>query len=171
VNPYDMIKAERARQIAKGYDAAHDEQHEDGELAAAAAAFAAVESKKSFCARQLWPFDGFDLSMENPTLNNLTKAGALIVAEMERVMRRDSMNAEIVSERSIEDIDRVNIELADERERAAIANAGLNQAVRMISEGDDHIRALLDILDRTGGFTSPADQETIRKARQAVARG
>lgn len=83
-----MIQEERQRQVAKGYNAAHDDEHEDGELAAAAASFAAVESKHARSrVRQLWPFDDHYSDMENSTIRNLAKAGALIVAEMERVQR------------------------------------------------------------------------------------
>lgn len=35
----------------------------------------------------------------------------------------------------------------------------------------DHLRAVLQIIDRTGGYMSTADQETLRAARKAVARG
>lgn len=41
----------------------------------------------------------------------------------------------------------------------------------VLTVAEDHIRALLDIIDRTGGDRSPADQETIRAAREAVAGG
>lgn len=76
-------------------------------------------------------------------------------------------------------------ELRAEQELSAIACAGLDHAALLLGKrgvhassltdvltvADDHIRALLQIIDRTGGFTSPADQETIRAARKAVSRG
>lgn len=80
----DLIAAERKRQISKGYDAAH----EDGALAAAAASFAAVEGKRTVrFALDLWPFSG-GYDTERTGLENLVCAGALIVAEIERLQRR-----------------------------------------------------------------------------------
>jgi hypothetical protein len=87
------IWAERQRQVDdEGWTAEHDDQHTLGELALAAAAYAEhTFASDSF--RQsnktppaYWPFDA---SWWKPTdrRRDLVKAGALIVAEIERLDR------------------------------------------------------------------------------------
>lgn len=97
-----LIADERRRQIQdKGYDACHDAGHDCGELAAAAANYALN------AACQLSPYDG--LSNDEPpdsdswpslsgepwpwkpkdAKRDLVRAGALIAAELERMLRRD----------------------------------------------------------------------------------
>lgn len=90
------VISERFRQVdAEGYDAAHDDEHEPGELARAGAAYAisarshVVEKRSSGLwqiATQVWPFQepmklyGFR--------RDLVKASALILAEGERFDRQ-----------------------------------------------------------------------------------
>jgi hypothetical protein len=62
-------------------------------------------------------------------------------------------------------------DLVDAEERSSIAHDGLNEAARLIGELTFHLRAVLGIIDRTGGYMSTADQETLRAARKAVALG
>ena len=85
VTPYTFIKSERKRQIEKGFDVAHDDTHINGELAAAAAAYAQVGCY------DLYPFDNPDKFKENQEtmtrVQQLVVAGAFIVAEIERLMR------------------------------------------------------------------------------------
>ena len=104
----EMIAAERARQIAvEGWDIGHDDEHEDGQLADAAACYAAMPDSRhvkplgSFdtvsltpdpdrCFRSpvLWPWDScWWKPTPNDRVRELVKAGALIVAEIERVQR------------------------------------------------------------------------------------
>ncbi|MDP3740343.1 MAG: hypothetical protein Q8R02_23350 [Hyphomonadaceae bacterium] len=88
----DVI-AERARQIsAEGWTEAHDDdQHPDGHLAKAAAMYAiealpAVPVARLF--KDLWPWD---LKWWKPKghRRNLVRAGALIIAEIERLDRAE----------------------------------------------------------------------------------
>lgn len=90
---------ERWRQVDKGYDAEHDDTHDDGELAAAAACIA-VGGRLSYgdsAPRNgddypVWPWDeawGRKLVDEKPERERLIVAIALLVAEVERIDRRD----------------------------------------------------------------------------------
>lgn len=106
----EAIAAERARQMAaEGYDGKHDDCHGGGELPRAAACYAMPErlyvqrifaDQVNFC--DPWPWDSrFDkrpvksrgnvVDPEGATvverLALLTKAGALIAAEIDRLLR------------------------------------------------------------------------------------
>lgn len=98
----DLIRAERHRQIAKGYDAAHDDGHSDGQIAKAAASFTCAAGRRAqplpwsaqdavdHLQRQasaLWPFADGGPDAADDQLDLLAKAGACIIAEMERVTR------------------------------------------------------------------------------------
>jgi hypothetical protein len=91
------IAAERTRQIEKeGWTAEHDDEHDGGELAKAAACYAlrgenAVIGRDAVTielSKLLWPWDW---KWWSPTPNNrireLEKAGALIAAEIDRLLR------------------------------------------------------------------------------------
>lgn len=91
----ELIAAERLRQItAEGYDWAHDDEHDEGELALAAAAYAMTsigEVEDRGNGEVWWPWrsrhdaaDGF-----KPTygVRDLVRAGALIAAEIDRLQR------------------------------------------------------------------------------------
>ena len=79
------IDAERDRQIAKGYDSAHDTSHVRGELAAAAATFAWIASTRSqHMTVAMWPWSSSLPRREDDEIL-LIKAGAIIVAELERI--------------------------------------------------------------------------------------
>lgn len=93
----EEIAAERARQMgAEGWSAEHDDEHSNGALAAAAATYAAHAALASrdgadtTLGREAvfgwWPWDW---SWWKPTnrRRDLVKAGALIVAEIERLDR------------------------------------------------------------------------------------
>lgn len=98
-----LIEEERIRQQQKGFTLNHDDQHAMGELVEAAQCYACVGSAQvRGSSREEWPvemFDGFhDSLLEWPfeedayrpsshALRNLVKAGALIVAEIERMHR------------------------------------------------------------------------------------
>lgn len=80
------IAAERARQISQeGWTPEHDDAHEDGALAKAAAVYALHAVLGQFFVRW-WPWDA---SWFKPTTGrrDLVKSGALIVAEIERMDR------------------------------------------------------------------------------------
>lgn len=94
-----LLIAERERQIsAEGWTPEHDDAHDGGELAAAAAMYALYASRQKtgigeFCwqvLRQLWPWDWnwFKTPIGDEGVErSLVKAGALIVAELERRAR------------------------------------------------------------------------------------
>lgn len=80
------VLAERQRQItAEGWTLEHDDAHTKRELAAAATCYASVYP----LAASYWPWD---LEWWKPTdhRRNLVKAGALILAEIERLDRAAS---------------------------------------------------------------------------------
>lgn len=91
MNALDMIAAERADHGRRGFTNEHDDEHTDGEIAWAAAEFAMpgyVPEPGS------WAFS----RNEHSRLEQLAKAGALIVAEMERIMRAQAVEEQISSQ-------------------------------------------------------------------------
>lgn len=85
-----LITAERLRQIAvEGFTPEHDAQHAHGVLGAAGAAYALHAAGMVSDARDSWPFgDGFK---PGPThLDSLVKAGALIAAEIDRIVAEEA---------------------------------------------------------------------------------
>lgn len=81
-----LIARERTRQSAKeGWTPAHDDQHETGELATAAAVYALHHTVR----RGLigWPWDLSWFKPKGP-IADLTRAGALIAAEIDRLLRK-----------------------------------------------------------------------------------
>jgi len=112
----ERIAAERERQVSEeGYDAEHDDGHDDGSLAMAAVCYAACaageriyamdEYASQFRFSDPWPWgDGSDARPhdgnvpKDPTdeegLRLLVKAGALIAAEIDRLLRRSAKAVE-----------------------------------------------------------------------------
>jgi len=85
------IYAERRRQIdSEGWTPEHDDDHNAGELARAAACYAVggriAESVGVGIARWIWPWTN-DWWKPDTRRRELVKAGALIVAEIERLDR------------------------------------------------------------------------------------
>ncbi len=82
------IATERARQVEdEGWSPAHDDQYQCGELAAAAACYAVGEMIHQTCTDgYLWPW-GEDGWKPSDRRRELVKAGALIIAEIERLDR------------------------------------------------------------------------------------
>ena len=89
----ELIAVERKRQIEEeGWTAEHDDrEHGIGDLARAASCYAAlVMYENPGEARNppaLWPWSTMDWHPSPNQLWNLAKAGALIAAEMDRLMR------------------------------------------------------------------------------------
>ena len=84
----NAIIAERESQIVKGYDAAHDDAHKEGELAEAAGIVAAdleVTDMEPHGPRQ-WAAYIFD-KHEHDRRRQLVIAAAMLVAEIERMDR------------------------------------------------------------------------------------
>ena len=94
----ELITEERARQISvEGWTPEHDDAHESGELAAAAACYALPDLIRQALPNRLtripiveslWPWE---LRWWKPTPENrvreLVKAGTLIAAEIDRLQR------------------------------------------------------------------------------------
>lgn len=106
----DMIAAERIRQMeSEGFTAAHDDQHADGVLARAGACYAmnagkAASYEERHGIRMLaqdymrspmpadWPW-ALDWWKPKTQMQDLVRAAALLVAEIERQIRRDGATA------------------------------------------------------------------------------
>jgi hypothetical protein len=87
----DALVTERARQINReGWTPEHDDQHADGALALAAACYAASGAGRKIEQSpwwDVWPWDLSDYKPGDPR-RDLVRAGALIVAEIERLDRK-----------------------------------------------------------------------------------
>lgn len=85
----ELIAAERRRQIeVEGWAPEHDDQHEDGDIVAAAIAYAHAENSRELDARLTWwPWDAEWWKPSDDPIRNLVKAGALIAAEIDRRQR------------------------------------------------------------------------------------
>ena len=84
------VLAERARQIsAEGWTPEHDDQHVDGEMAQASGCYALnAAGWKTEALRGCWPIKWMAAWFKPTTpRRDLVKAGALIIAEIERLDR------------------------------------------------------------------------------------
>lgn len=87
-----MIRAERARQIGvKGYTPEHDARHDGTQLARAAACYAlhaaGVTQIGAHLAGQAWPWPWPQAGFKpGEPVDDLVKAGALIAAELDRLI-------------------------------------------------------------------------------------
>lgn len=90
-----LITAERQRQVdVKGWTPEHDDEHEDAALAWAAACLAAPEKvyrvdiyRDSIGWREPWPSYWKQMHEPQDRVRELVKAGALIAAEIDRLLR------------------------------------------------------------------------------------
>lgn len=95
-----MIAEERRRQQmppelgGEGWTAEHDNNHPNGELSMAATCYAAQGNcqvrgqKRDLSVPDLWPWDGEYWKPSDDLIVNLTKGGALIAAEIDRLKRK-----------------------------------------------------------------------------------
>lgn len=98
LNGAGMISEERQRQIEQeGYTPGHDDEHKMGELALAAAAYATqaavdVQGLVGPAERRwsAWPWGSGTWKPSDDPIRNLSKAGALIAAEIDRLQRAQS---------------------------------------------------------------------------------
>lgn len=97
MNGVQLIAAERTRQIEdEKWTAEHDDGHRHGELAQAGACYAiaaCVHSHHQMDAAKLrppaqWPYDDEWWKPVSDPIRNLTKAGAMIAAEIDRLQRK-----------------------------------------------------------------------------------
>lgn len=87
----ELIELERIRQVTQeGWSAEHDDRHGGGELADAALCYITAEDSETFDEVILgmnWPWHT-DWWKPSDRIRNLTKAGALIAAEIDRLQRK-----------------------------------------------------------------------------------
>jgi hypothetical protein len=99
----ERIAAERERQVsAEGWTPEHDDEHADGSLARAAARYAEQAGNdwsESTIAPYGWPWDDKWWKPTGDAVRDLTKAGALIAAEIDRLERSAAAEAEARDER------------------------------------------------------------------------
>lgn len=84
----ELIAAERKKQVAKGYDDAHDARHQDYELSQAAL----CHLKRAYYGHAVglavpadWPFEPGSWKPTGDTFQDLIVAGAFIAAELDRM--------------------------------------------------------------------------------------
>ncbi len=94
-----LIEQERLRQITQeGWTAEHDDRHTSGELSMAAMCYAAYvgntlhpdtqgDGDWDIKPPEWWPWDGSWWKPKLDPVDNLVKAGALIAAEIDRLLR------------------------------------------------------------------------------------
>lgn len=88
----ESIKAERQKQIDKGYNAEHDSKYQNGELSLAALVLAGYANGQNTkkeetlkVAKEMWPFGEF--VPDDSDINNIIKACSLMVAEIQRISK------------------------------------------------------------------------------------
>lgn len=104
-----LIARERLRQVSQeGWSEYHDDGHDYDELAIAAACYALPDRKRESERRlavlpMLWPWDfKFWKPTPDDRICELVKAGALIAAEIDRLQRLDSSQADESNEQADE---------------------------------------------------------------------
>lgn len=98
MNGAELIAAERVRQVAaEGYAPDHDDDHDLGELTAAALCYldaylpSLMDEAPELPVPQAWPWEAEawkPAGLDDP-VRDLVRAGALIAAEIDRLQRRD----------------------------------------------------------------------------------
>lgn len=85
----DVI-AERSRQVSKeGWTTSHDDEHDEGDLSLAGAVYAITKGPRSDVP-PAWPWEAAAFKPRDWRAN-LVRAGALILAEIERLDRADKL--------------------------------------------------------------------------------
>lgn len=89
MNAFQLIRDERERQVKEEkFYTSHDDEYTDGELAQAASVYAMPPPRDRHFITDHWPWDIYSWK---PTPDNriqeLVKAAALIVAEIQRLQR------------------------------------------------------------------------------------
>lgn len=88
----DVI-AERQRQVeAEGWTPEHDDEHSEGQMAAAAVCYAFTAVRSPHYIGHIWPWSS-DWFKPTSKRRNLVKASALILAEIERLDRAALSNS------------------------------------------------------------------------------
>lgn len=102
-NGIELIAAERMRQWqSEGFSFVHDDGHQLGELSEAGAAYATVASAMirgvsagefpadMMTAEGKWLWEEESWKPSDDPIRNLVKAGALIAAEIDRLLRKEN---------------------------------------------------------------------------------
>ncbi|TMC10553.1 MAG: hypothetical protein E6J41_07990 [Chloroflexi bacterium] len=86
----ELIAAERRRQVAfEGMTPEHDDEHIHNQLSRAAASYIAITVwPDSYEAENFWPWNLDDFKPVDDPVPNLVKAGALIAAAIDRLLRK-----------------------------------------------------------------------------------
>ena len=85
----ELIAEERKRQIeVEKWDEEHDDKHSKGEIANAARCYAIPGVKSWWTTGLDWPWNVSWWKPSDDPIRNLTKAGALIAAEIDRLQRQ-----------------------------------------------------------------------------------
>jgi hypothetical protein len=88
----ERIAAERKRQIEEeGFAAEHDDQWDKNELAMAALCYSAPDGNKYSVLYPWWPWH-WEWWKPGNRIHDLEKAGALIAAEIDRLLRMEREN-------------------------------------------------------------------------------
>ena len=83
-----LITSERRRQIQReGWTPEHDDAHEEDELARAAVKYIEAACAFDHGWHAMWPWEPSWWKPSDDAIRNLTKAGALIAAEIDRIRR------------------------------------------------------------------------------------
>lgn len=89
-NAVQSVISERQRQQSvEGWTPEHDDEHTEGEMAEAAACYAMFANNQGFSVPDLWPW-AREWWKQSGQRRDLVKAGALILAEIERIDRQES---------------------------------------------------------------------------------
>lgn len=92
----ELIAEERNRQIEKeGWSPEHDAQHYRGELAIAACLYADIYAETKTKVPYGWPWEDKWWKPSKDRIRNLTKAGALIAAEIDRIQFSETKEAQV----------------------------------------------------------------------------
>lgn len=86
----ELLRAERVRHVhGKGYSCERDDEYTKGQLAQAAASYALIACARASHkdAMYWWPREWAAPKFESGSLRSLVKAGSLIIAEIERLVR------------------------------------------------------------------------------------
>jgi len=96
MTPIALISDERKRQREEeNWTIEHDDKHTNDQLAIAASCYCLPNGQREFRVRDQWPWE-YEWWKPTPDdrIRELVKAGALIVAEIERLQRIDERKIE-----------------------------------------------------------------------------
>ncbi len=162
-----VILAERRRQIEKGHSPEYDDEHDAGELALCAALYALPYDAEIIPGEKLLTQDdfiglhialetgcNFFVKPEPDNLKRLAKAGALIVAEIERIQRASAVSGDTNdgTESSLQPESEYQRGRDDERRRIREAVERINPGTATLMDGLFlcEVLAIIDVGERTG---------------------